>query len=229
MGFEALPERLAQVRAELARRAADPGSVTIVAVTKGFGTDAIQAAIAAGIADIGENRVQEAVQKQDELGAGGKGLGIRWHLIGHLQRNKARVIPGRFEMVHSVDSLELANELDKRAAGLRVLLQVNVAGEAQKSGCAPEGALVLARQIAALGALRLEGLMTLAPLTDDEDVQRRTFRGLRLLRDRIKEEEGVWLPTLSMGMSSDYASAVQEGATVIRLGTALFGPRGETP
>ena len=229
MSFEALPERLAQVRAELARRAADPGSVTIVAVTKGFGTDAIQAAIAAGIADIGENRVQEAVQKQDELGAGGKGLGIRWHLIGHLQRNKARVIPGRFEMVHSVDSLELANELDKRAAGLRVLLQVNVAGEAQKSGCAPEGALVLARQIAALGALRLEGLMTLAPLTDDEDVQRRTFRGLRLLRDRIKEEEGVWLPTLSMGMSSDYASAVQEGATVIRLGTALFGPRGETP
>src|SRR6266550_134477 len=227
MSFEALPERLAQVRAELARRAADPGSVTIVAVTKGFGTDAIQAAIAAGIADIGENRVQEAVQKQDELGAGGQG--VRWHLIGHLQRNKARVIPGRFEMVHSVDSLELANELDKRAAGLRVLLQVNVAGEAQKSGCAPESAPVLARQIAALGALRLEGLMTLAPLTDDEDVQRRTFRGLRLLRDRIKEDEGVWLPTLSMGMSSDYASAVQEGATVIRLGTALFGPRGETP
>jgi len=230
MGFEALPERLAQVRAELARRAADPGSVTIVAVTKGFGTDAIQAAIAAGIADIGENRVQEAVQKQDALGAGGKGLGIRWHLIGHLQRNKARVIPGRFEMVHSLDSLELARELDRRSrAAQRVLLQVNVAGEAQKSGCAPEGAPVLARQIAALGALRLEGLMTLAPLTDDEDVQRRTFRGLRLLRDRIKEEEGVWLPTLSMGMSSDYASAVQEGATVIRLGTALFGPREETP
>ena len=230
MSFEALPERLAQVRAELARRAADPGSVTIVAVTKGFGTDAIQAAIAAGIADIGENRVQEAVQKQDALGAGGKGLGIRWHLIGHLQRNKARVIPGRFEMVHSLDSLELARELDRRSrAAQRVLLQVNVAGEAQKSGCAPEGALVLARQIAALGALRLEGLMTLAPLTDDEDVQRRTFRGLRLLRDRIKEEEGVWLPTLSMGMSSDYASAVQEGATVIRLGTALFGPREETP
>src|SRR6267142_424949 len=133
MGFEALPERLAQVRAELARRAADPGTVTIVAVTKGFGTDAVRAAIGAGLADIGENRVQEAVQKQDELGAGGKGLGIRWHLIGHLQRNKARIIPGRFEMVHSVDSLELANELDKRAAGLRVLLQVNVAGEAQKS------------------------------------------------------------------------------------------------
>src|SRR5258706_6337303 len=225
MGFEALPERLAQVRAELARRAADLGTVTIVAVTKGFGTDAVRAAIGAGLADIGENRVQEAVQKQDELGAGGKGLGIRWHLIGHLQRNRARVVPGRFEMVHSVDSLELANELDKRATGLRVLLQVNVAGESQKSGCAPEDAAALARQVTALTQLRLEGMMTMAPLTDDEDVQRQTFRGLRVLRDRIKEEEGLWLPTLSMGMSGDYASAAQEGATVIRLGTVLFGTR----
>src|SRR6266545_358830 len=227
MSFEALPERLAQVRAELARRAADPGGVTIVAVTKGFGTDAIRAAAAAGIADIGENRVQEAVQKQDALR---ELSGVRWHLIGHLQRNKARVVAGRFDLVHSLDSLELARELDRRSTTpQRVLLQVNVARESQKSGCAPEEAPTLARQVTALGGLRLEGLMTLAPLTDDEDVQRRTFRGLRLLRDRIKEEEGVWLPTLSMGMSSDYASAVQEGATVIRLGTALFGPREETP
>ena len=231
MGFEALPERLAQVRAELARRA--PQQVTIVAVTKGFGTDAIRAALDAGLADVGENRVQEAVEKQDALGVGDKGLGfggIRWHLIGHLQRNKARVVPGRFDMVHSLDSLELATELNRRLdAPLRVLVQVNVGGEAQKSGCAPADAPMLARQITALEHLRLEGLMTLAPLTDDEDVQRRTFRGLRVLRDRIKEEEGIWLPTLSMGMSDDYASAVQEGATVIRLGTALFGPREETP
>jgi len=227
MSFEALPERLAQVRAELARRAADPGGVTIVAVTKGFGTDAIRAAAAAGIADIGENRVQEAVQKQDALR---ELSGVRWHLIGHLQRNKARVVAGRFDLVHSLDSLELARELDRRSTTLqRVLLQVNVARESQKSGCAPEEAPTLARQVTALGGLRLEGLMTLAPLTDDEDVQRRTFRGLRLLRDRIKEEEGVWLPTLSMGMSGDYASAAQEGATVIRLGTVLFGPRTETP
>ncbi len=224
MGFEALPERLAQVRAVLAQRAAQP--VTIVAVTKGFGTDAIRAALAAGIADIGENRVQEAVQKQDELGAGGQGLGIRWHLIGHLQRNKARVVAGRFDIVHSIDSLELATELNRRLqAPLRVLLQVNVAGESQKSGCAFDETPALARAVAALTHLRLEGMMTMAPLTDDEDVQRRTFRGLRVLRDRIKEEEGLWLPTLSMGMSSDYASAVQEGATVIRLGTVLFGPR----
>jgi len=226
MAFEALPERLAQVRAELARLAPQP--VTIVAVTKGFGPDAIRAAMDAGLADIGENRVQEAVQKQDAL----KELaGVRWHLIGHLQRNKARVVAGRFDLVHSLDSLELARELDRRSTTpQRVLLQVNVAGEAQKSGCAPEQAPTLARQVAELEHLRLEGLMTLAPLTDDEDVQRRTFRDLRVLRDRIKEEEGVWLPTLSMGMSGDYAPAVLEGATVIRLGTALFGPRGgETP
>jgi len=229
MAFEALPERLAQVRAELARLAPQP--VTIVAVTKGFGPDAIRAAMDAGLADIGENRVQEAVQKQEELGAGSQELGIRWHLIGHLQRNKARVVAGRFDLVHSLDSLELARELDRRSTTpQRVLLQVNVAGEAQKSGCAPEQAPMLARQVAELEHLRLEGLMTLAPLTDDEDVQRRTFRDLRVLRDRIKEEEGVWLPTLSMGMSGDYAPAVLEGATVIRLGTALFGPRGgETP
>jgi len=224
MGFEALPERLAQVRAELARRAPQP--ITIVAVTKGFGTEAIRAALDAGVADIGENRVQEAVQKQEELGGRSQELGIRWHLIGHLQRNKARVVAGRFDLVHSLDSLELARELDRRSPGpQRVLLQVNVAREAQKSGCAPEDAPMLARQITALEHLRLEGLMTLAPLTDDVDVQRRTFRGLRDLRDRIKEEDGVWLPTLSMGMSDDYASAVLEGATVIRLGTALFGPR----
>ena len=220
MIFAALPEHLAQVRAEIARRASH--AVTIVAVTKGFGTDAIRAALDAGLTDIGENRVQEAVQKQDALG----GLtGIRWHLIGHLQRNKARVAAGRFELIHSLDSSELVQELDRRlTAPQRVLLQVNVAGEEQKSGCMPDEAPALARQIAACQHLRLEGLMTLAPFTDDEDVQRRTFRGLRLLRDRIKEE-GLWLPTLSMGMSGDYASAVAEGATVIRLGTALFGPR----
>jgi PLP dependent protein len=223
MSFEALPEHLAQVRAELARRASQP--VTIVAVTKGFGTAAVQAALDAGLADIGENRVQEAVKKQEELGAGSRELGIRWHLIGHLQRNKAKLVDGRFELVHSLDSLELANELNKRTTGLRVLLQVNVARESQKSGCAPEDARRLARQIAALGNPRLEGLMTLAPLTDDVEVQRRTFRGLRLLRDTIKEEEGLWLPTLSMGMSGDYGIAAQEGATVIRLGTVLFGPR----
>jgi len=166
------------------------------------------------------------VKKQEELGAGSREPGIRWHLIGHLQRNKAKLVPGRFALVHSLDSLELAQELDRRStAPQRVLLQVNVAGEEQKSGCTPAEAPAVVRQIAALPQLRLEGLMTLAPFTDDEAVQRRTFRDLRVLRDRMKEEDGVWLQTLSMGMSGDYASAVAEGATVIRLGTALFGPR----
>jgi pyridoxal phosphate enzyme (YggS family) len=224
MSFEALPERLAQVRADIARRAAQP--VTIVAVTKGFGADAVRASVAAGLLDVGENRVQEALEKQEGLGSGDSGLGIRWHLIGHLQRNKVKLVPGRFELVHSVDSIELARDLDRKASTpLRVLVQVNVAGEEQKNGCALTEAPTLALQIAALGNLRLEGLMTMAPFTDDVDVQRRTFRGLRVLRDTLKEENGLWLPTLSMGMSGDYATAVEEGATAIRLGTVLFGAR----
>jgi len=192
MSFADLAGRLAHVRAEIAQRQARGGwshPVTIVAVTKGFGVDAVQAALDAGLADIGENRVQEALDKM------GSPVGPRatWHLIGHLQRNKAKLVPGRFVLV-------------------------------QKSGCAPADAPALARQIAAAGALALEGLMTLAPLTDDTDVQRRTFRGLRALRDQLKED-GLWVPTLSMGMSADYGTAVEEGATVIRLGTVLFGAR----
>jgi hypothetical protein len=227
MNFGALPERLAHVRAEIARRQAATGwthPVTIVAVTKGCGLDAVAAALAAGLTDLGENRVQEALPKI-ATEVGGRAT---WHLIGQLQRNKAKHVPGRFALVHSIDSLALAEELDRRAAAhgatLRALLQVNVAGEAQKSGCAPAEAPVLAPRVAALPHLRLEGLMTLAPLTDDQDVQGRTFRGLRQLRDTL-QEDGLWLPTLSMGMSADYGPAVEEGATVIRLGTVLFGPR----
>ena len=228
MDFGALPERLAHVRAEIARRQAAAGRtdpVTIVAVTKGFGLEAVEAALAAGLADVGENRVQEALEKLDTP----VGRQAKWHLVGHLQRNKAKHVAGRFALIHSVDSAELAEELDKRAsthgAKQRVLLQVNVAGEAQKSGCAPAEAPGLARRVAAQPHLALEGLMTIAPFTDDRDVQRRTFRGLRVLRDAL-QEEGLWLPTLSMGMSADYGIAVEEGTTVIRLGTVLFGPRG---
>ena len=226
MDFGGLPERLALVRAEIARRQSAGGwshPVTIVAVTKGFGSAAVSAAVAAGLTDVGENRVQEAVEKMPAGPAG-----VRWHLIGHLQRNKAKLVPGRFAMVHSVDALELAQELDRRSAGagvvLPVLLQVNVAGETQKSGCDPAAAPALAKQVAACTGVRLEGLMTMAPLTDDTAAQRRTFRGLRTLRDSL-QQEGIWVPTLSMGMSSDYGLAVEEGATVIRLGTVLFGTR----
>jgi len=230
MNFGALPEHLAHVRAEIARRQAIAGrthAVTIVAVTKGFGLDAVAAALDAGLTDLGENRVQEALDKIDTPA----GRRATWHLIGHLQRNKAKHVAGRFALVHSLDSVALAEELDRRtgAAGgrQRVLLQVNVAGEAQKSGCAPADAPAVARRVAGLPHLALEGLMTIAPFSDAEDVQRRTFRGLRELRDAL-QEEGLWLPTLSMGMSADYGPAVEEGATVIRLGTVLFGPREPT-
>src|SRR3989475_1957249 len=176
------------------------------------------------LTELGENRVQEALPKIDDP----VGRRAGWHLIGRLQRNKAKLVPGRFALVQSVDSLALAEELERRAAALgvaqRVLLQVNVAGEAQKSGCAPDEAPALARAVARLPRLELEGLMTLAPLTDDVDVQRRSFGGLRRLRDAL-QEDGLWLPTLSMGMSADYATAVEEGATMIRFGTAPFGPR----
>jgi pyridoxal phosphate enzyme (YggS family) len=226
MGFGDLPERLDRVRQEIARHQAEGGwshAVTIVAVTKGFGVDAVAAAVAAGLPDVGENRVQEALDKMASAPAG-----TRWHLIGHLQRNKAKFVPGRFALVHSVDSLALADELDRRAAAagtkVRVLLQVNVAREAQKAGCDPDVARELARTVSRREALQLEGLMTMAPFTDDVDVQRRTFRGLRELRDDL-QEEGLWLPNLSMGMSGDFGTAVAEGATVVRLGTVLFGAR----
>ncbi|HUL50063.1 MAG TPA: YggS family pyridoxal phosphate-dependent enzyme [Gemmatimonadales bacterium] len=231
--FRDLPERLARVQEEIARRQALAGwshPLTIVAVTKGFGPDAVRAAQAAGLADIGENRVQEALAKIEALAE----APLTWHLIGHLQRNKAKFIPGRFAVVHSVDSASLATELERRAgeeAGrsgdastIRVLVQVNVAGEEQKSGCTPAQAPEIARAVTAQPHLKLEGLMTIAPFTDDWSVQRNTFRALRLLRDEL-QKEGLWVPALSMGMSADYGMAVEEGATILRLGTALFGPR----
>jgi pyridoxal phosphate enzyme (YggS family) len=227
MDFRPLPERVAQVRAEIARRQAASGwthPVTLVAVIKGFDLDAVEAALAAGLENLGENRVQEALTKVDTAA----GARATWHMIGHLQRNKAKSVPGRFAVVHSVDSEEIATELNRRAGErgvrVRVLVQVNVAAEPQKSGSAPGEAAPLARTVAALPHLALEGLMTIAPLTDDEAVQRRTFRALRTIRDAL-QEEGLWLPELSMGMSDDYGVAVEEGATILRLGTALFGPR----
>jgi len=227
MTFGGLRDRLARVRADIADRQAAGGwthPVTIVAVTKGFGIEAVAAALEAGLTEIGENRVQEALDKMET----DIGRPAQWHLIGHLQRNKARHVPGRFALVHSIDSLRLAEELAGRATAagqrVRVLLQVNVAEERQKAGCAPSEAPALARRLAALEGLALEGVMTLAPFTDDRDVQRRTFAGLRRLRDTL-QEEGVWLPTLSMGMSADFATAVEQGATLIRLGTVLFGVR----
>ena len=195
----------------------------IVGVTKTHGPEAVRAAVAAGLRDVGENRVQEALQKQQELAD----LPVEWHLIGTLQRNKARNAVGRFALIHSVDRVDLAAELDRRATGggrQRVLVQVNCSAESQKGGVSPESLPALLDELRGLHRLEVQGLMTMSALTDDQAEQRRAFGLLRELREAA-ERSGHRLPELSMGMSGDYAIAVEEGATMIRLGTVLFGAR----
>jgi len=197
--------------------------VRIVAVTKTHGPEAVRAAYAAGLLDIGENRVQEALAKQDQL----RDLPVRWHLIGTLQRNKVRHAVGRFALIHSVDRSELAEELARRVApGSRqpVLVEVNCSGESQKGGVEPAGLPALLERIRGMPPLELRGLMTLAALTADVAAQRAAFGRLRTERDRMAAA-GYPLPELSMGMSGDYPIAVEEGATMVRLGTLLFGER----
>ncbi len=233
MDVACVRENLARVREEIARIQAVEGlsgDVRIVAVTKGHPVGAIAAASAAGVDDIGENRVQEALDKRLTAAA----LPVRWHFIGHLQSNKARHVPGNFAVMHSVDSLKLARalavawrrvaEADTSRRPLAVLLQVNVAGEVQKSGCPPDQVGELAHRVAEMPEFTLEGLMTMAPFTEDVSEQREVFAALRGVRDRLTSM-GLALPDLSMGMSGDFHSAVAEGATMVRLGTALFGER----
>jgi pyridoxal phosphate enzyme (YggS family) len=217
---------LAAVRESVARSQKAGGwshPVRIVAVTKTHGADAVQAAVAAGLRDIGENRVQEALQKQEAA----SDLPVEWHLIGTLQRNKARHAAGRFGLIHSVDRADLAAELDRRLPEHQeqaILVQVNCSAESQKGGVAPEALAALLDQLAELKGIRVRGLMTMSALTEDAAEQRRAFRLLRQLRDAA-EQQGHTLPELSMGMSGDYPVAVEEGATMIRLGTVLFGER----
>lgn len=226
MTFPELPARLAQAREAIHRHQALGGwrhPVRIVAVTKTHGPDAVRAAVAAGITAVGENRVQEALAKQDQLAD----VAVEWHLIGTLQRNKARHAVGRFALIHSVDRLDLGQELARRVApGGRqsVLVQVNCSGEPQKGGVEPDALSALLEGLRPLDALEVRGLMTMAALTDDAAEQRRAFRSLRTLRDRA-EAAGHSLPELSMGMSADFPVAVEEGATIVRLGTLLFGER----
>jgi pyridoxal phosphate enzyme (YggS family) len=199
--------------------------VTIVVVTKTHGPEAVRAAVAAGLRDVGENRVQEALQKQEAL----PDVPVEWHLIGTLQRNKARHAAGRFGLIHSIDRADLANELNRRAlpgARQRVLVQVNCSAEPQKGGVAPESLPALLNELRTLDRLEVQGLMTMSALTEDPAEQRRAFRLLRELREAA-EHGGHRLPLLSMGMSGDYPVAVEEGATIIRLGTVLFGEREE--
>ena len=197
--------------------------VRIVAVTKTHGPEAVRAAFAAGLQDVGENRVQEALAKQDQLAD----VPVRWHLIGTLQRNKARHAVGRFALIHSVDRIELAEELARRVGPggrQQVLVEVNCSGESQKGGVEPAGLPALLDRIGGLPSLELRGLMTMAALTADVAAQRAAFSRLRAERDRMAAL-GHPLPELSMGMSGDYPIAVEEGATMVRLGTLLFGER----
>ena len=239
-----LAENLHRVRERIQgachRAGRDPSSVTLVCVTKHVPLERIREAVALGVADIGENRVQDARAKHTVLGSA-----VRWHLIGHLQRNKAKLAVELFDMIHSVDSGELASELDRQVSRkasspalrtppaahntprLEVLIQVNVAGEAAKFGCRPEQARTVADAVRALPHLALCGLMTIPPLVDDPEQARPHFRRLRELRDDLAAALNLDRSTLnlSMGMSHDFEVAIEEGADLVRIGTAIFGTR----
>jgi pyridoxal phosphate enzyme (YggS family) len=206
--------------AELAGR--DPSEVVLVAVTKTVPVEQIREAISLGLTRLGENRVQEALPKIEEIGP----ADLDWHLIGHLQTNKIKFIEGRFRMVQSIDSVGLAEALDRRLGSpLDVLIEVNVAEEPQKTGALPADLPAVARAVNAAQHLQLRGLMTVAPMVADPEQVRPVFRELRSLRDATSQQLGVPLPVLSMGMTDDYPIAIEEGATMLRLGRALFGAR----
>ena len=207
-----------RIEAACARAGRKADEVTLVAVSKTFPADAVQEAFAAGITDVGENRVQEAREKKPLVTAQGS-----WHLIGHLQSNKAKDAVRLFDMIQSVDSEALAEKLARAAEGERkrqqILLQVNIGREPQKSGIDPEDAERLAGSIRSVEALDLRGLMAIPPVGEAEET-RRWFRELRLLRDRLGVQH------LSMGMSEDFEVAIEEGSTMVRVGRAIFGARG---
>lgn len=222
--IEAVRERI-RTAAEAAGR--DPESIRLVAVSKTVPEPRVRAAVAAGIGLLGENYIQEARDKIAALAD----LSVSWHFIGHLQRNKAKYAVRLFDLIHSVDSLKLARELDKEAAKhdkvQDILVQVNTGKEASKSGVYAEEALALVREAGRLEHLAVRGLMTLPPYFNAPEKVRPFFRELRNLRDRIAAEAlpGVSMEELSMGMTGDFEAAIQEGATLVRIGTAIFGER----
>ncbi len=232
--LEAVRARIHQVCARVGR---DPNEITLVCVTKGVDINRIREVVGLGITDIGENRVQEAREKfglLTSLQATGnrRQAEIRWHMVGHLQRNKAKHAVRIFDLIHSVDSLDLAQEIDKEAKKIEkiqeILIEVNVSGESTKFGITAEETFLLAKEVSKLTSLRLKGLMTIAPLVDNPEKVRPYFKALRELRDEINQLLTVncKLLTLSMGMSQDFEVAIEEGATMMRIGTAIF--RSET-
>jgi pyridoxal phosphate enzyme (YggS family) len=220
MPVSTIAERIALVRERVARAAEragrSPAEVTIVAVSKTFPTQAIEEAAAAGIVHIGENRVQEAAAKITSL----RHLPVTWHMLGHLQTNKAKTALELFDIIQSVDSLRLAEALSRRTErAIPVLLEVNVAGEASKFGLSPQDVPQTAEAVARLPHLDLRGLMTIAPWVSDPEEVRPVFREMRRLRDALG------LAELSMGMTDDFEVAIEEGATIVRIGRAIFGER----
>jgi pyridoxal phosphate enzyme (YggS family) len=201
--------------------------VKLVTVTKTIDIEQIRVAVAAGAAVLGENRVQEAREKIERLGNVAS-----WHLIGTLQSNKAKYAVKLFDLVHSVDTLELAKEIDRQAARIGktqdVLIEVNIAGEASKSGVPLNAAIDLVRDAAVLKHIRIKGLMTMPPYSENPEDSRQHFRKLRELSGSVTKDNvhGVSMQELSMGMSGDFEVAVEEGATLVRVGTAIFGERG---
>lgn len=229
MSYPSLSSRVADVREKIAdacaRSGRDPTDVTIVAVTKTHPDTVLPAVRDAGLTDVGENRVQEMEGKLESQGR----LGLRWHLIGHLQRNKVRKAIEIADLIHSVDSVRLAQRISHEAVALGTtvdgLIQVNVGGEATKGGLEPDRALDEIAAICGLPGLRILGLMSMAPFVDDERVIRPVFRRTRDLLDQAVGIPGFAGRELSMGMSGDYEVAVEEGSTLVRLGTVLLGAR----
>ncbi|MCD8350713.1 MAG: YggS family pyridoxal phosphate-dependent enzyme [Planctomycetaceae bacterium] len=213
----------ARIAAACARCGRDPGNVTLVAVTKTVTDVEVAELYRLGVRDFGENRVADGLSRKNALAADD----ARWHLIGHLQRNKAAdALEGGFLRIHSVESAKLIAVLDKECGKLgvnaEVLLEVNVSGEESKYGVTPDGAEALARQAAACANIAVAGLMTMAPFTDDPETARPYFRRLAELRDELVTRLGIALPHLSMGMTGDFEVAIEEGATLVRVGTALY-------
>ena len=237
---EIIAENIAHVRASIAEAAQrvgrSPGDVMLVAVSKTKPLEFVRMAYNLGMRDFGENRVQEALDKQVAFSS----PDLRWHMIGHVQTNKANKIAGSFAYIHSIDSLHVAQALQRAAEKKSkadntyvrqpAFLQINISGEASKEGMAPEETLFIARQIIALPHLDVRGLMTVAPLVEDAEQVRPVFRALRELRDQLRQElpDENW-EHLSMGMTDDYQVAIEEGATIVRVGRAIFGERIKQP